>query len=68
MPISSNIPIPVHINATDAQRIPKPTPPNGYQKVKKMDKGEKSKTSSEDTKKKDSERNENIKSTFDITV
>ena len=53
MPISSNMPIPVHINATDAQRIPKPTPPNGYQKVKKMDKGEKSKTSSEDTKKKE---------------
>lgn len=70
MPLSSNIPIPTHINATDAMRMPKPVPAAGYQKVKKTDKGTKNKTTSEDNKKKDTERSEqnNLKSTFDITV
>lgn len=65
MPLSSIIPVPVHINASDASRIPKPTPSNGYQKVKKMDKGEQSKNTKENTKDKDTNRSE---SSIDIKI
>lgn len=57
MPISSMIPIPTHVVPTQTNTI-KPTPPNGYQKVKKTDKDEKSKDTSENTKDKDNNRSD----------
>lgn len=63
MPISSIIPIPTHVVPTQTNTI-KPTPPNGYQKVKKSDKGEKSKDTSEDTKEKDYSRSDRDRSDY----
>ena len=57
MSISSIIPITTHVAPTQTNTI-KPTPPNGYQKVKKTDKGDKSKDTSEDTKENDYERSD----------
>ena len=57
MTISSIVPIPTHVVPTQVNTI-KPVPPNGYQKVKKTDKDEKSKDTPENTKDKNNNRSD----------